>query len=61
MSFIFSRPVDELTHEQIASECLRSGNDELVTLGEELQEAVDAEKDSAGIVAKIVDAIESVE
>jgi len=45
--------IDDLTHEEIATRCIRSSDEGLQKLGRDLQEAVDNERPSTCIVDQI--------
>lgn len=50
---LLSFEIDELTHEELATRAIRSGDDELAGLGHDLQQAVDDERDSSAAAEAI--------
>lgn len=56
---LLSIEIYELTHEELATRAIRSGDDELAGLGRDLQQAVDDERDSSDATEAIRDYVEA--
>lgn len=56
---LLSIEIDDMTHEELATAAIRSGDADLATLGRDLQQAVDDERDSSPAAEAIREYVEA--